>query len=306
MRTLNGGPISAALRRPIETKVVDFAALEPVDDGAYAVLETQLQYSASSLDPVVEKLASTNPAWSRERVSINTGYDESRFNVQLFLPQDARPPYQAIFYLPHSGHFKYAQSSDEFDPTQTNQPLDFILKSGRAFVVIAFDGSFERRWSEARRASMTHVDRYRVRLQHHRQELGRAIDYLATRKDFDTRSLGSLGISYGAQTMLPLLAAEKRIGPTVLIGGGIFLLDVPPAEEPFNYLPHITQPILMLSGRWDIDVNTASQEAMLSLLGTPADRKKRILYDAGHGWLPQNQFVQASLDWYDEHLGSTH
>jgi eukaryotic-like serine/threonine-protein kinase len=106
--------------------------------------------------------------------------------------------------------------------------------------------------------------------------------------------------------MLPLLAVEKRIGPTVLIGGGVFLLDMPMAEQSFNYLPRITQPILMLSGRWDIDVGPDAQEALLRMLGTPPDQKQRILFDVGHGWLPQNQFVRATLDWYDKYLGPTH
>ena len=52
-----------------------------------------------------------------------------------------------------------------------------------------------------------------------------------------------------------------------------------------------------------IDTRTMLQEAMLRLLGTPADRKQRIVFDAGHGYLPHNQFVRATLDWYDKHLG---
>jgi dienelactone hydrolase len=150
---------------------------------------------------------------------------------------------------------------------------------------------------------MTYGDRYRLRLRHQRQELGRTIDYLATRQDIDATRMGSLAVSFGAQSMMPLLALEPRVGATVLIGGGVFLLDIAPAEEPFNYLPRVNQPILMLSGRWDIDVNVEAQEAMLRLLGTPADRKQRIVFDAGHGYLPHNQFVRATLDWYDKHLG---
>jgi len=97
---------------------------------------------------------------------------------------------------------------------------------------------------------MTYADRYRLRLKHHRQEIGRAIDYLATRDDIDARRLGWLSISFGSQTMMPLLALEQRVGAAVLIGGGVFLLDLPPAEQPYNYLPRVRQPVLMLSGRW--------------------------------------------------------
>jgi pimeloyl-ACP methyl ester carboxylesterase len=305
MRTLSGGPVATALREPITPAVVDFAALEPVDDAAYAVLEQQLRYSSADLAPRVEATTSTNPLWKRETISLATGYDEGRFKVQLFLPAAGRPPFQVILYLPHSAHFRYPQSSDEYDPTETNQPLDFILKSGRAFAVIAFDDSFERRWPDSRRNSVSPEDRYRTRLVHHRQELGRSIDYLATRKDIDAHRLGWLGISYGSQTMMPLLAVEQRIDAAVLIGGGVSLRGLPPTEEPFNYLPRVTQPVLMLSGRWDIDVSPDAQEAMLRLLGTPPEHKQRMLFDTGHGWLPQNQFVRATLDWYDQYLGPT-
>jgi TolB-like protein/formylglycine-generating enzyme required for sulfatase activity/dienelactone hydrolase len=305
MRTLAGGPTAAALRSPISVNVVDFAALEPVDDATYALLEQQLRYSSADLAPRAEMVQSTNPLWRRERISLKTGYDETRFNVQLFLPTGGRPPYQTIIYLPHSGHFRYPQSSDEYDPSHTNQPLDFILKSGRAFVVIAFDGSFERRWTTSRRAAMSTTDLYRQRLSHQRQELGRTIDYLAGREDIDSSRIGWLGISLGAQALMPLLAVEPRIGAAVLVGGGIYILGVPTSEETFNYLPRVRQPVLMLNGRWDIDVNQASQEAMLRLLGTPPDRKQRVLFDVGHGWLPQQQFVRATLDWYDRYLGPT-
>lgn len=168
MRTLAGGPVGATLRNTISVTEIDFGALAPVDDDAYAVPEQQLRYSSSDLAPQVETPGSSNPLWKRERISLPTGYDETRFNVQLFLPAVGRPPYQVIFYL-----------------------------------------------------------------------------------------------------------------------------------------PRVTQPVLMLSGRWDINVNQESQATMLRLLGTPPDRKQRILFDAGHGWLPQQQFVRATLDWYDRYPGPT-
>lgn len=42
---------------------------------------------------------------------------------------------------------------------------------------------------------------------------------------------------------------------------------------------------------------------MLRLLGSPEEQKKRVVFDVGHGWVPQNQFVREALDWYDHYLG---
>jgi len=90
----------------------------------------------------------------------------------------------------------------------------------------------------------------------------------------------------------------------VLYGGGIRQnLPQPMSEQPFNYFPRVTQPVLMLNGRWDIDSPPASQQRMLELLGTPADQKKRLLFEAGHGNLPRFQVERATLDWFDRYLG---
>ena len=153
---------------------------------------------------------------------------------------------------------------------------------------------------------MSTADRYRIRLRHARQDLGRAIDYLATRKDIDSARLGWFGVSNGAQAMMPVAAVEHRFRGLVLDGGGVFLLDdLPAADQFYNYLPRVTQPVLMLNGRWDIDVPLEAQRRFYELLGTPADQKKHVLFEAGHGQLPQNQLVRATLDWYDEYLGLT-
>ncbi len=160
--------------------------------------------------------------------------------MQLFLPAGGTPPYQAVVYVPHAGFTRRPFESNDFDPTESAQPLDFILKSGRALVVVALDGSFERHWPPERRQSMSAADRYRIRLRHARQDLGRAIDYLATRDDIDIGRLGWFGVSLGAQAMVPVLAVEKRFRSAVLDGGGIYLLDIPAAEQFFNYLPRIT------------------------------------------------------------------
>jgi pimeloyl-ACP methyl ester carboxylesterase len=233
-----------------------------------------------------------------------TGYDTGTFAVQLFLPTGHAPPYQVVFYMPDSSVLSVPITTDDFDPARDSIPLDFLLESGRALAVVAFDGTFERQWPDERRQSMTYDDVVRTRLRHWRQELGRTIDHFATRQDLDAGKLGYFGVSYGACVMVPLLAVEKRIGAAALYGGGIGQLPVlPMSEQPFNYYPRVTQPVLMLNGRWDILFPLPSQQRMLELLGTPEDSKKHVLFEAGHGNMPRFQVERATLDWFDQYLG---
>jgi len=305
MRTIDGEPISAALLAPSRQESVDVDALVPVADDVYQVVAQQLGYSSASLAARAEPLESSNPAWRREQVTLATGYDDTRFAVQLFLPSRGTPPYQVVVYAPHAGFFQRRTQSSEFDPTDSSQPLDFIVKSGRVLVVIAYDGTFERYWPPARKKSMSESDRYLALVRHFRQEAGRTLDYLATRDDLDVRHVGWFSESFGSQTMISILAVEKRFSAAVLAGGGVFPLGLPAADEAYNHLPRITQPVLMLNGRWDIDVNLEAQQRQFELLGTSSARKKHVLFEAGHGTLPHHQLVRESLEWFDKYLGPT-
>jgi pimeloyl-ACP methyl ester carboxylesterase len=103
--------------------------------------------------------------------------------------------------------------------------------------------------------------------------------------------------------MLPLLAVEKRIGAAVLYSGGVGInRDLPASQQTYNYLPRVTQPVLMLNGRWDIDATPDSQQRLFELLGSPADQKKHVLFEAGHGNLPRFQVEKQTLEWFDRHL----
>jgi hypothetical protein len=304
------GPASEDLRRRIAAAVVTFgaqadedAAVEPVGDAAYAVLAQQLDYPATTIVPRVATSDSSNSAWTVERVTLPTGYDNASFAVQLFLPTDRGSPSGVIFYLPHVGEFIAPVTTEAFDPAGGGTPLDFLLKSGWVLAVVAFDGAFERQWSAERMQSMSSAERFRLQLRHWRAELGRTIDYLTTREDIEARTLGWYGISYGAITMLPLLAVEKRIGAAVLYSGGAALRsDLPASEQTYNYLPRVTQPVLMLNGRWDIDATPDSQQRLFELLGSPADQKKHVLFEAGHGNLPRFQVEKQTLEWFERYL----
>jgi len=96
---------------------------------------------------------------------------------------------------------------------------------------------------------------------------------------------------------------EKRFKAIVLNVGGMEMNKSLPEADQINYLPRVTQPVLMLNGKHDLffPVET-SQVPMYNFLGTPKENKKRIVYDAGH-LVPRTDFVKETLQWYDKYLG---
>ncbi|HWJ07249.1 MAG TPA: SUMF1/EgtB/PvdO family nonheme iron enzyme, partial [Steroidobacteraceae bacterium] len=304
MRTLQGGPVVAALREQIVRERPNYSALEPSSDAVFQALARQFDYVPLDGEARVQQLVSSNPAWRREQIELPVGYEGGHFKVQLFIPATGTPPYSVVIYGPHAGYRTGLLRSDEFNATYGSGPVDFVVKSGRALAVIAFDGCFERTWSAERKASMPTAERVRLQMRHMRQDLGRTLDYLKTRSDLDATRVGWLGHSYGSAGQLPLIALETRIRAAVLNSGGIAFTGLPPDEEMYNYLPRVTQPVLMLNGRWDDLFPVESQETMFRLLGTPPEHKRHVLFEAGHAVLPVRPMMAETLDFFDRYLAT--
>ena len=136
------------------------------------------------------------------------------------------------------------------------------------------------------------------------KELSRTIDYLESRIDMQVDKLGYLGFSWGGHMGGISPATEKRIKAIVLNAAGMMMNRTLPEADQLNYLPRVTQPTLMLNGYYDgiFPVET-SQRPMFELLGTPAEDKKRIIYESGH-LVPQVEYMKETLNWFDKYLGS--
>lgn len=65
--------------------------------------------------------------WRREKVSLLAAYGNERIPVFLFLPKNARPPYQTVVFFPNS-QARIARSSADMDM----RLLDYVIRSGRA------------------------------------------------------------------------------------------------------------------------------------------------------------------------------
>ena len=135
------------------------------------------------------------------------------------------------------------------------------------------------------------------------KDVGRSVDYLESRPDIAKDKIGFIGFSWGAELAPLLLAVEPRISLGVIYVGGFNLQPSLPEADPVNFAPRVKVPVLMLNGRFDFFFPTAtSQEPMFRLLGTPAEHKRRVVYETSHT-IPRNEMIKEVVDWMEKYWG---
>jgi cephalosporin-C deacetylase-like acetyl esterase len=136
-----------------------------------------------------------------------------------------------------------------------------------------------------------------------RKDIGRTIDYLETRSDIQANKIGYLGWSWGGFLGGIMPAVEKRFKAVVLNVGGMDMNKALPEVDQINFLPRVTQPVLMLNGEHDMFFpEKTSQMPMFGFLGTPPSDKKILIFKSGHQ-VPRTDFVKETLIWFDKYLG---
>ncbi len=286
-------PPAPELLRPIERTWRDYSREKPVDDKTFAVYAGLYAYDKTPLEAKAEVVASGSSHWKQERVEYAAAYGGERIPADLYLPTNARPPFQTVVYFPGSG----AQTMTRLE-AMDRRFLDFIIQSGRAVLYPVYKGTYERRLASGPvRNSSAHRD---LVIQDHK-DLARSVDYLETRKDVDIGKLAYYGFSWGARDGLNFTALEKRFKASILLAGGLDDGTPAPEIDQLNFAPRVTVPTLMLNGREDFRFPyEESQKPMFLLLG--AKEKRHVLMPGGH--IPSRlEIIKATLEWLDRHLG---
>ena len=297
IKELPGDTAMYQLIKPVSMAFRDYSKEQPVDDKTFNIYLQQFLYDKTPLNEKVES-ALESESWTAQKISFDAGYNNERMHAWLYLPKGYTPPYQTVLFFPGSNDIY----SKNYDPLSINGTIDFILKSGRALVRPIYKGTSERHdelKSDLPDASVFYKDHLIM----WRKDIGRSIDYLETRNDIQVEKLGYLGWSWGGYMGGIMPAIEKRFKAVVLNVGGMVMNKSLPETDQLNYLPRVTQPVLMLNGKHDMffPVET-SQVPMYNFLGTPKDHKKRIVYEVGH-LVPRTDFVKETLLWFDKYLG---
>lgn len=272
----------------------DYRDEEPCSDEIFAVYKSLYAYDKTELDPVVESAVKLTKYWIMEKATFNAAYGNERMIAYIFLPRIGTPPYQTIIYFPGA----------LFVPSIEDYPLDWVdifAKDGRVIVFPVFKGTFERGYDIERKTQRDMRD-YRIMWS---KDLGRTIDYLETRTEFDSNKFAFFGVSWGAILGAILPAVEKRL-KAIIIMSGAFSDDKNrlPEVKQVNFAPRVTAPVLMLNGRYDYMMPYEThQKPLFDLFGTPEKDKHHVLFETGHYIWSSIESFKEILNFLDRYLG---
>jgi dienelactone hydrolase len=284
----------------------DYKKQIPAKDDVFSVYRELYSYDPTDLNSQIEVRDDQNSNWSMEKVSMKAAYGDARLNIYLFLPKNSKPPFQTIIYSPGAG-VQYISSSEQIPSLKGfKKHIEFLLKSGRSVVFPVHYGTFENKsdtWDQI--SASTHPYQFvqdRIKII---KDVKRALDYICSREDLDPNRIGYFGFSWGAALSPFTLATDTRIKAAVLKVGGYYVYSKAREEaQQYHYTPRVIIPVLMLNGYYDSFFSTEfSVKPMFEDLGTDPDHKKLIIYPEADHWIPQNDLVRETLDWYDRYLG---
>ena len=266
----------------------------PVDDRTFGVFKSLLSYDKTDLQAKLDSVVDS-PHWRRENVSFQAAYGNERVTLHLYLPKEATPPYQAVFYF-GGGNMQSSRTPEEV----SNRLMEYIVKSGRAVVLPAYAGTLDRGPTPIPTLPSLERDLSIQQV----KDVGRSIDYLETRRDIDASKLAFYGLSSGTGVAVRALAVEPRLKVAVLVSAGTRRARAPEVDT-WNYAPRVKVPVLMLNGQDDsLGPVETSQKPFFEALGTPEKDKRHIIYAGGHvDYINRTEVTRDALKWLDRYLG---
>ncbi|MFC1640351.1 SUMF1/EgtB/PvdO family nonheme iron enzyme, partial [Gemmatimonadota bacterium] len=266
--------------RPLDLPFRDYNVEQPVSDETFEAFRSSYAYDPDPLNATVSKREVAED-WVVDRVAFDAAYGDEQVLADLYVPRSGNAPYQVVVYMPGSGTITGSLTTLD---VYRRRPafVDFLVKTGRAVMLPAFDGSLDRRRADGikHRASETYA--YAENTAHWVKDLRRSVDYLETREDIDPERIGYYGYSWGGRLGAMMLAMEPRLRVGVLYLGGFHPERALPMADDLNFVPRVRQPVLMINGREDyLRPYELSQVPFFRLLGTAPEHKEHRVFPGG-------------------------
>jgi eukaryotic-like serine/threonine-protein kinase len=280
-----------AVFAPMKRSERDYSKEKPASDDAFQILRSVYAYDATSLEAKTERVDDTNPSWRKETVSYRAAYGNERIPAYLYLPRNAKPPYQVVVWVP-AAYALFLRSSDTGLRTEY---FNFLASTGRAVLQPVYKGTFERRLEGSYGPNI-----YRdMRVQYVKDFL-RSLDYLESRPEVRKNQMALFGVSDSIGPIL--MALDQRLKTGILVANGLFDMDDPPEINSFHFAPRVRAPVLMLNGRHDFTCPEACQEVLFRTLGSPEKTKRHVVFETGHV-PPLHGIMRETLNWLDQQFG---
>ena len=298
VKYLKDDAVLAKSREPAPRAFRDYKKEKPASAAEYEAMRHVFDYDRTALNARVESRDTTDDDYVLERVSFDAAYGNERMFANVYIPKRGKPPYQATVMFPGSNVISVASSVGRRDPT-----TGFLPKSGRVLVIPILKSTFERRDSLHSDVSDSSIF-WRDHVVMWVKDMRRTLDYLSTRVDMDSTKFAYFGYSWGSNMAPPVLAVESRFKVAVLYVAGLTMEGSRGEVDPFNYLPRVKQPVLMLNGRYDFFFPVeVAQRPFFQAIGTAATDKTWKIYEGGHD-VPRTELIAETLKWLDKYLGS--
>jgi len=282
------------LTRSFDQENRDYTNLQPVSNEKFQVYKELLEYERTELNPT-DVLRTITEDWVKEITYVDVPYEDAPLKILTFLPINYKPPYQAILYFPgFDAHY-----SNSMEDMNVGSRFDFFLKSGRAVIWPVYYSSYGRG-----RSNIQNLNEWKQSYKNIIIDVQITIDYLQTRKDIDSERIAYYGASWGGCVAPYILATEERFNLGILILFGVSSVEKYRFKEfdQIDYIPHVKIPMLLLGGRFDLDLTFERQQAFYDFLGTPKSDTKWMVYETTH-WIPRKDLINESLNWLDKYFG---
>jgi serine/threonine protein kinase/dienelactone hydrolase len=294
----NISPLPQEVTATIKSMDRDFSKVKPASDDVFRAYQAMYAYDKTPLNAKVEGVVQDTPDWREEKITFDAAYNNERMTAYLFLPKNVQPPYQTVVFFP-SARVLFVPSTETLGDINF---FDYIVQSGRAVLYPVYKGTYERQDKLVLPGTSNQLEHFTERF----KDLGRSIDYLATRPDIDSGKLAYLGVSMGtAEGVIYTALIQDRLRTAVFLDGGFFLYRPPVGADQFDFAPRLKMPVLMVNGRYDyVFPVDKSQTPMFQMLGTPEADKRHVVLDTPHDVSQRRpELVKVVLAWLDKYLG---
>jgi cephalosporin-C deacetylase-like acetyl esterase len=279
------------------------------DDAFKAILQFYQYDKDIPLDAVVAE-SNDRKNYVREKIVFRGGSDY-RVPGYLAIPKTGAPPYPCVLQI-HG----MTLSKEDFWESDSFHRGHLVTKAllAEGFAVLALDAQYhgERIIFNDFQSTFVMVfqkgwlNRLREMVVQTVLDYRRAIDYLETRKEIDSKRIGVIGYSLGGVQTFVLTGVDPRIKVITACVTPSFSRQRWPdqhnlsAVDPTNFVRAIKgRPTLMLMGRNDEGQCTV-EEAKALFDRIKGESKELVFFESGHR-LPEEHIPKA-LEWFKKHL----